>query len=473
MDMTVSEFELNGERIVTSVVRDITQRKQTENRLVHQATHDTLTGLPNRAQLHDRLERLISLHRTGDSRFALLLLDLDRFKMINDTFGHDRGDAVLKSFCSRLKVAVRQQDLIARMGGDEFAVLLPGAEEAVAVLIAERILGALEEPILVEGQPLDVRTSIGIALYPEHGPDLATLMQRADTAMYAAKKSCSERAVYSAGTDALHPRRLSLVGELREGITSDELVLHYQPKVNLASMQFDGVEALVRWQHPREGLMLPDKFIPLAERGGLMRPLSLWVLQTASQQSFQWLNTGLPLRVAVNLSAGDLDRYMIESIARLQQQSGVPQGSLTIEITEGALIINKTRARDVLAELHQLGVTISIDDFGTGHSSLAYLRDLPVDELKIDRSFVNRLTTNHKDQLIVKSVINLGHSLGLRVVAEGVETRADLEFLSAWGCDDAQGNYISRPLPASALRSWDMNLRNRGRHDNYTGPPER
>ncbi len=434
---------------------DITERKRAEAHLAHQASHDALTGLPNRTLLQRQVERCIASSPGGDARFSLLLLDLDRFKEINDTFGHPCGDAVLHQFSPRLLEAVRDSDLVARLGGDEFGILLPGADEERAIGVAGRILGELESPIVVEGHPFDVGVSIGIALYPEHGLDAVTLMKHADVAMYAAKRARSGRAVYSAGQADLSPRRMRLVGELRQAIADGQLRLHYQPMVDLRTMQPVGAEALVRWQHPIDGLLAPGEFIPLAEQTGLIRPLGLRALQESLGQFLAWRREGLDLRVAVNLAPENLqDDQLTETIDRLFAESDAPSRWLTVEVTESAMMADPTRAKAVLARLHRMGVLIAIDDFGTGYSSLAYLKELPVDKVKIDRSFVRDMAHNERDACIVRSVIDLGHNLGLRVVAEGVEDRATLELLASWGCDLAQGYYIGRPMPPGGVPNW-------------------
>ncbi len=434
---------------------DITDRKRAEERLVHQASHDALTGLPNRTLLKTQVERCIASSPGGDARFSLLLLDLDRFKEINDTFGHPYGDAVLRQLSPRLLEAVRDSDVVARLGGDEFGILLPGLDEERAIAIAGRILQGLESAIVVDGQGFDVGVSIGIAVYPEHGLDVATLMKHADVAMYAAKRARSGRAVYAAGQADLSPRRMRLGGELRHAIADGQLRLHYQPMVDLRTMQPVGAEALVRWQHPSDGLLGPGEFIPFAEQTGLIRPLGLWAFEEALRQFRAWRSEGLELRVAVNLAPENLqDDQLIETIDRLLAEADAPSRWLTVEVTESAMMADPARAKAVLARLHRMGVLIAIDDFGTGYSSLAYLKELPVDKVKIDRSFVRDMVHNERDACIVRSVIDLGHNLGLRVVAEGVEDRATLELFASWGCDLAQGYYIGRPMPPGGVPDW-------------------
>ncbi|WP_337177556.1 EAL domain-containing protein [Paludisphaera sp.] len=426
---------------------DVTPLKEAEARLAHRANHDTLTGMPNRALLQATMEQRVA----AGSRFAFLLLDLDRFKEINDTFGHGHGDAVLRELRPRLGAAVRGPRLIARLGGDEFGILLEGAGLREAVEAARSILADLVSPIHVRGHDLEVGASVGVALFPDQGRDVASIIRMADVAMYAAKRSRSGWAIYQPGQDRACARNLTMVGELRQAIESDQLRINYQPKVDLRSMIDAGVEALVRWQHPREGLLAPDEFIPVAEETGLVHPLSLWVLDRALRDRRAWAARGVDSSVSVNLAADSLQDPSLDAIiADLLARHDAPARRLTIEVTETGMMRNPTRARTLLTRLHDMGVRISIDDFGTGYSSLAYLKELPVDEVKVDRSFVKDAATSQRDACIVRSVIDLGHNLGLRVVAEGVEDEATLELLRSWGCDLAQGWLLGRPSTADS-----------------------
>lgn len=440
---------------MTGACVDITERKRAEEHLAHLASHDALTDLPNRTLLQKHLERCIASAGEEETTFALLLLDLDRFKEINDTFGHHYGDAILRQLSPRLLDSVRNSDMVARLGGDEFGILLPGADEQQANEVADRLLTEMGVPIVVDGQSFDVGVSIGIALHPEHGLDAATLLKHADVAMYSAKRTRAGRATYNQGYNEHTPRRLKLVGELRRAIGSGQLRLHYQPTVDLKTKRPVGVEALVRWQHPRYGLLGPDEFIPMAEHTGLIRPLGLWALRASLAQRRTWSLEALDLRVSVNLSPENLqDDQLIGTIDRLLDEYEVPSRRLTVEVTEGAMMANPARVKSVLARLHQAGVLISIDDFGTGYSSLAYLKDMPADEVKVDRTFVRDMATNKRDACIVRSVIELGHNLGLRVVAEGVEDQVTLDLLTSWGCDLVQGYFLGHPLPAGELPTW-------------------
>jgi diguanylate cyclase (GGDEF)-like protein len=419
----------------------------------HQALHDALTGLPNRTLFRDRVDQAVrGALRTG-TRAAVLLIDLDRFKEINDTLGHHTGDALLKQVGPRLQGALRESDTMARLGGDEFAILLPGIPGALgAATVAEKLTEALHEPFLLEGITVPADASIGIALYPDHGRDADTLMQRADVAMYNAKGNHRAYAVYAPEQDDYSPDRLALVGELREAIAGGALVLHYQPKFDLRAGTLTGAEALVRWEHPTRGPIPPGDFIPLAEHTGLIRPLTLWVLDAALRQCRAWRDEGFEVAVAVNVSAHDLTSGELPGdVGRLLGRWGVPARALRIEITESAMMADPLRARDVLETLRDMGVALAVDDFGTGHSSLAYLKRLPVDELKIDRSFVINMASDENDAVIVRSTVALAHNLGLRVVAEGVETAGAAHTLRQLGCDLAQGYFYSRPLPPAGL----------------------
>jgi len=430
--------------------------RQARDEAQRQAMHDSLTGLPNRTLLRDRLEQALLIGERDKTSVALLIMDLDRFKDVNDTLGHHTGDELLQQVGVRLRRALRASDTVARMGGDEFAVVLPMAGHAdVAARVAQSLVKALEKPFTLAGHQVSVGSSIGIAMYPEHGTDVKTLMRHADVAMYVAKRGGSGHAVYAWEQDAHDPDRLGMIGELRAAIERDELVLYYQPKVSLRTGRCDRVEALVRWQHPERGLIPPDDFIPLAEQTGLIKSLTHWVIQSALRQCRAWLDQGLDLAVGVNLSMRNLhDPDLVEQISQLLAISGVPAAALKLEVTESALMTDPLRALGSLARLRAIGVEIAIDDFGTGHASLSYLKQMPVEEIKLDRSFVRDMTSDKNDYTIVRSTIELAHDLGLRVIAEGVEDQATWDLLVKLGCDLAQGYHMSRPLPEAALRSW-------------------
>jgi diguanylate cyclase (GGDEF)-like protein/PAS domain S-box-containing protein len=433
---------------------DITERTRAEADLRHQTLHDNLTGLPNRLLLRDRLKQALRSARRQQTPFALLLLDLDRFKDVNDALGHQAGDALLRLMGRRLAGAMRDMDTLARLGGDEFAILLPGTDEAGAVSVSARLLQMLEEPFELNGSTLDVGGSLGVTVYPQHGDDAEVLLQRADVAMYIAKRAGGGYAVYEPKHDHYTPERLAFHTELRYGIERGELVLHYQPKFACHDGQLVGVEALVRWTHPRRGLVMPDEFIPLAEQTGLITALSRWVLEAVVRQCRLWQDAGRHIPIAVNLSMRDLhDVHIPETIENLLTCWGVAPHLLRVEITESSLMADPERALATVARLSAMGVRIAIDDFGTGYSSLAYLKKLPVDELKIDRSFVSDMRGDASDRAIVRSTIDLAHNLGLRVVAEGVEDAETWQLLSELGCDEAQGYHLGRPSPADQLTS--------------------
>jgi len=437
------------------MLEDISDRKAQTELLEYQALHDSLTDLPNRTLLHDRLQQAILTAQREHRQLALLIIDLNRFKEVNDTFGHHLGDVLLQQVGPRITSQLRESDTVARLGGDEFAVVLPTADdEEGATLAARRLLKALEEPFVIEDRRLEVGGSIGIAITPQHGNDPATLMRRADIAMYQAKRTRSGFAVYSPEYDKHSPGRLSLMGELRDALQGDALVLHYQPQVSLPGGVVTGVEALIRWQHPRHGLMPPDEFLTIAEETGLIVGVSEWALNAALEQSGSW-EGGVDLPVAVNLSMQNLqDEDLPALIANLLERHGVRPERLKIEVTETALMADPPRSVEIFTQLRQMGVKISIDDFGSGYSSLAYLKQLPVDELKIDRSFVIGIAPTAEETAIVRSAIEIGHSLGLTVIAEGVETQAAWEILAELGCDAVQGYLITRPLPARQLGRW-------------------
>jgi diguanylate cyclase (GGDEF)-like protein len=419
----------------------------------HQSTHDALTELPNWVLLRDRLEQSLAVAARSSGEVALLLIDLDRFKEINDTLGHSYGDKLLRQVGPRLQSVLRDGDTVGRLGGDEFAVLLPsveGVEEAQAV--AERLRTALHMPFDVDGVILDIEASIGIVLSPWHGTETEDLLRNADIAMYAAKELKTGTVVFEPAEHGVSPTRLTVLGDLRRALDGDELFLHYQPKITLDGERIEGVEALLRWQHPTQGLIPPDEFIPVAEGTGIILRLTERVLGMALAQQRRWLDQGHGVPVAVNLSTRCLlDADLPDLVQRLLTEHRVPAELLRLEVTESAVMGDAARCMAVLQRLHDLGVRLSIDDFGTGYSSMAYLRRLPVDELKIDRSFVLGMTTAVQDAVLVRTAIDLGHNLGLTVVAEGVEGAEHVEALRALGCDIAQGYHFARPMLPEAL----------------------
>ena len=422
-----------------------------------EASSDPLTGLPNRRLFNDRIEQALATARREGHSLTVMLIDLDRFKEVNDALGHHFGDLLLQQVSARLREVVRESDTVARLGGDEFAILLPRVRDReAAVDVAEKVRRAIGAPLAVkEGLVLEVEASVGIALFPQHGPGAAELLRRADVAMYVAKATRSGQVVYSTDHDQGNVERLSLVAELRRAIDEQELVVHYQPKVDLNTGEMKGVEALVRWQHPQRGFLGPDQFIPMAEHTALIKPLTLFVLERALTDCRRWEEDGISVSVSVNLSANHLmDAGLPDEVAGLLSAAGLDPGRLELEITETALMAEPARALEVLRGLSELGVVLSIDDFGVGYSSLNYLKKLPIDVLKIDRSFVMNMELSPEDAMIVRSTIELARNLGLRTVAEGVESIIVMERLRALGCDLAQGFYLSRAISADELLKW-------------------
>jgi diguanylate cyclase (GGDEF)-like protein/PAS domain S-box-containing protein len=436
------------------LTRDISERRQHIAELEYQALHDSLTGLPNRTLLRDRLDREILSATRQNGVCGLLIMDIDQFKEVNDTMGHEAGDILLHAFAGRIGETIRDLDTVARMGGDEFAILPVGVADIDGILAtATKVLKGLEEPFVVDGTAIYVRASIGIAVFPQHAPDASTLMRRADVAMYAAKQSHRGYALYAPEQEENITRRMALLGELREAISKGELVLHYQPRVDVRQRRTIGVEALVRWNHPRYGLVPPAEFILVAETSDLIGPLTSWVLNQALGQLRAWDLLGIALVASVNLSAANLpDPDLATGIRGLLKTWHIPAARVILEITETALI--SAGGGETLKQLRKLGMGLSIDDFGTGYASLTHLRQLPLTELKLDRSFVGSMATNEDDAAIVKPAISLGHDLGLSVSAEGVEDEATWDMLAAFKCDVVQGYYVARPMPPEQLPDW-------------------
>ncbi|TKC86928.1 EAL domain-containing protein [Trinickia terrae] len=431
---------------------DIAER---EARITNLAYVDTLTALPNRLAFCERLEEAIDRSGREAGSLAVMVMDIDRFKYVNDALGHHAGDMLLREVGKRLRQALpHASDLVARLGGDEFAMLLPHSGPDAAQRVANACLKALEAPIQIEEHFVDVGASLGIACFPQHGADMPTLLRRADAAMYVAKRANTGVAMYDASRERGGAERLSLMSELRHAIDHGELRLYYQPKVDLATNAMAHVEALVRWVHPARGMVPPGEFIPFAEQTGFIRSISRWVAGEAIAQCARWHALGLELNVSINLSARDLGADLPDALDALLRRHGLDARWLWVEITESALMDDPAHAIDTLERLHRLGIRLSIDDFGTGYSSLAYLKRMPVSELKIDRSFVMGMTGDADDELIVRSTIALAHNMGLQVAAEGIEDEATLARLRALHCDIAQGYYLSRPLPADKVEGW-------------------
>lgn len=443
-----------GEAVIGRVwsFRDVTERLHTETQIRYQASHDLLTGLPNRKSFNDRLTDALTQAMHHQHKLAVMFLDLDRFKLINDSLGHAAGDLLLKEVAQRLNCCLRRHDMVARWAGDEFTVLLSdisGVEDAVQV--AHKILNAMEPDFDIEGQQLHISNSIGIALYPNDGSDAETLLKNADAALYRAKDS--GRNGYHLYTSAINSETsewLTLESHLHRALERQEFVLYYQPQVNVVTGEITQVEALLRWQHPDLGLVSPAKFIPLAEETGLIVPIGEWVLRTACAQNCRWLAAGLPpIRVAVNLSARQLRQpNLVKMVDQVLQETGLNPRYLELEITETTVMKNEELTKSILCELHQMGVSTAMDDFGTGYSSLGSLKKFPFNTLKIDQSFVHDLTTDPNDKAIVAAIIAMGRVLNLKLVAEGVETKVQEHSLLSLDCEEMQGFLFSRPLPA-------------------------
>jgi diguanylate cyclase (GGDEF)-like protein/PAS domain S-box-containing protein len=445
------------------MVQDISKRKAAEQALLaqaelnqHQARHDALTGLANRTLFSDRIERALDAARPEGEAVAVMVMDLDRFKEVNDSLGHHAGDELLKEVARRVTGVLRTSDSVARLGGDEFGILLPDLTGATAVTaVVGKLFAAMEEPITVQELPLVVEGSIGIAMFPDDGLDVDTLLRAADVAMYTAKEEGKGFGFFDGSTHQLDVARLTLVGELRRAIEKRELVLHYQPQALLETGEVHSVEALLRWNHPERGLIGPGEFIPLAQQTGLIRPLTLYVIGEALRQCRAWEHEGIELAVAVNVSTRNLlDVEFPAQVKALLDAWGLGASRLALEITEDSVLTDPVRTKAILEELAGMGIRLAIDDFGTGYSSLAYLKRLPITEIKIDRSFVMGMATDEDDATIVRSTIDLGRNLGLEVVAEGVETEPIWNTLRELGCTIVQGYFLSRPLPPDELEAW-------------------
>lgn len=465
LSLSISRMSIGGgDSSLIFVMRDITQRKRFEEQLMYMATHDPLTDLPNRTLLQDRLAHALTHARRRDHYVAVLFLDLDRFKLVNDTLGHDIGDRLLESVALRLSNTVRPSDTVGRLGGDEFLVIADDLDgPAAAARNAQMLLDSLSRPFNIDGNQLFITPSIGISVYPGDGTDIQTLLRHADTAMYSAKAeggNTYQYFIHKMNQEAVD--RLSLEHSLREAVEKEQFMLYYQPKVDAVSLEPVGVEALIRWKHPEAGFIAPNKFIPIAEETGLILQIGEWVLRTALAQIQEWWDQGKqPLPVAVNLSARQITAERpVEGLRQMLETCTIPAEMLELEITETVMMSTLSRTVEVLGEFQSMGLRIAIDDFGTGYSSLAYLRRLPINSLKVDKSFIADACRNADDASIASTIIAMGQRLGLKVIAEGIETEDQLEFLRQQGCDIIQGYYISRPLPARDLEERFLKDRN-------------
>ncbi|HED34969.1 MAG TPA: EAL domain-containing protein [Gammaproteobacteria bacterium] len=466
-DLTIGSFALSNNivlqptsfqkrllSVAANIAGIILQREKNENELWELAHKDIITGIPNRALLNQRLNHAIECAKRQKTNIALFFIDIDNFKKINDSHGHKMGDRVLIETASRISACIRTGDTLARYGGDEFVLLAENLTESCDVrLIAEKIISSLSKTMSINDKDLRITSSIGISVYPGDGSDAETLLKYADTAMYQAKKNGKNRFVCyeSALTEAIQ-YRLKMEDELKQALEKNEFTLHYQPQYHTGNDAITSVEALIRWQHPKKGLLLPDEFIPIAEQSGLIREIGRWVIRQACQQGKKWLDRDINIeKIAVNMSAVQLSKGCYKTVQGILNETGFPASNLEVEITESLMI---KKSNDTLAELNLMknaGITISLDDFGTGYSSLSQLQQLPINKLKIDRSFVTDIPGNKNDEIIAKTIIAMGNSLGLNVIAEGVETREQADFLLRHGCNSFQGFLFSRPLTAHKL----------------------
>jgi diguanylate cyclase len=440
--------------LVPILVRVSRRLQRHVERIQHQALHDDLTELPNRLHFREHIAASIAASRQESRPVAVFLLDLDRFKEINDTLGHQCGDELLKDVAVRLRDVTGEDALLSRLGGDEFGIVAPGRSANEARQLAERVRSSFEAPFVAQGVPLVIEASIGISVYPENGENVDALLQHADVAMYAAKDKRLGVVLYDDSLDKSTAAELALMSELRSALTQEQIVLHYQPQIDVPTGRIAGMEALVRWEHPERGLLPPGAFIPLVERTGVSTLLTEYVLTGVTRQLQTWRDAGVEIdvTVAVNLTMFDLlDTSLPAKVAALLEDSGVEPDRLELEITERVIMADPVRVRSVVEQLKETGVRIAIDDFGTGYSSLSYLKTLPVDVIKIDRTFVMGMMEDESDRAIVRSTIDLAHNLGLSVVAEGVDSRDTLDELARYGCDMAQGFFIARPQPAAAV----------------------
>ncbi|QGQ98294.1 EAL domain-containing protein [Paenibacillus psychroresistens] len=451
-EVHIKESRLEGNLIYVCTIRDISDRKEQIEKLRFMAFHDHLTKLPNRKMLYEMVDVMV---QNQQEPFSLILLDLDHFKAVNDTLGHQIGDLLLIKLGDLINELLSSNKTMFRLGGDEFAILMPNSELAMGMETARIVLSRINQPIEIDDVTLSIGASLGIVCFPEHGKDIRTLLRRADVAMYTAKRNGNGITAYSKEQDEKDPYRLILMGDLRAAIDKNELFLVYQPKANLQTKAIEGVEALIRWKHPKLGLVAPIDFIPIAEQIGVINLITTWVLTEAIKQNKKWEQQGLDIEIAVNLSVRNLqDVELPTRLQALLDKHELSPHKITLEITESFIMSDPKHAKEVLMKIHQMGIKLSIDDFGTGYSSLAYLKNLPVNTIKIDKSFIMEMVSDGADAMIVQSIIFLAHNLGLKVVAEGVETEEVWDLLNSYNCDIAQGYYIEKPLMEHELKLW-------------------
>lgn len=459
IDIVVSFILFSGSCFVVAVTRlsliSIKEIKKMGLLERHHALHDALTNLPNRTLLNETMANAISSAKRKKTPLAVMLMDLNNFKEVNDTLGHHCGDRLLQLIVPVLTKSIRENDMVARLGGDEFAVTLPEASLSDAKIIATRIIKAMEQPFQVEQYKLNLGISIGISQYPEDGLDSDVLLQKADVAMYVAKRNSLGFSIYDLSQDKNSLSRLAVHGRLRDAITNNELSLHFQPIINLSTGKVHAFEVLTRWYNKELGHVTPDEFIPIAEQSGMIKQLSLWVVDTACRQLKRWRKYSQDIVLSINFSAKDIqDDHLISNIQTILSKYELPPNRLTIEITENSMMLESDHPQQMLTELNALGISLSIDDFGTGFSSLAYLKKLKTQSIKIDKSFVKDMLTDDSDEVIVRSIIDIAHNLGQTVVAEGIETQACLDRLKELNCGYGQGYFICKPLPHNEIVSW-------------------
>jgi diguanylate cyclase (GGDEF)-like protein/PAS domain S-box-containing protein len=452
VEVQIKESLLEGNLIYVCTIRDISERKEQFEKLQFMASHDHLTNLPNRKMLYDMVDELV---QNQSEEFVLILMDLDHFKAVNDTLGHEIGDLLLIKLGNLIKGLIPAPQTMFRLGGDEFAILMPKCNVEEGIAAAKEIITIIDQPISIEEVTLSIGASLGIVSFPEHGSGFQTLLRRADVAMYTAKRNGMEFAVYNKEQDEKDPYRLALMGDLRAALDKQELYLEYQPKADLKTCEVVSVEALLRWNHPKLGHVPPADFIPIAEQIGVINSITTWVMTEAIKQSKKWELEGLDIEIAINLSARNLqDTELPLRLQTLLNGSEVSPHKITLEITESFIMANPMHAKEVLSKIHHMGIKLSIDDFGTGYSSLAYLKTLPVNTIKIDKSFIVDMVRDSADSMIVQSIIFLAHNLGLKVVAEGVENKEVWDLLASYNCDIAQGYFLQKPLLENDFKNW-------------------